>query len=255
LKEPLDTSARAQQRSPSWQKCLILGLDAVKNYDQVVWIDSDILINHRTASDISLGVPCDKVGAVEEIGFSQAESVAASRFLERAFDYWPDAVINRTAAEFYTKYGLPGDCDRVLNAGMMVLSPKHHRALLEHVYYSYEEKGGREWLMEMRPLSYEIIKSGAIHWIDPRFNLLWQQLEMIYYPFLLPKPASGKKRPLLSRLKRKMLRLSKAKSLKRARHLCLNAAFQCSFFLHFGGMRTDEMKMVNDFAKSWLDLL
>lgn len=35
---PLDISMRAQQRSPAWQKCLILGADAVRNYDRVVWI-------------------------------------------------------------------------------------------------------------------------------------------------------------------------------------------------------------------------
>jgi hypothetical protein len=39
----LDTSARAQSRSPAWQKCLIL--DGLTQYDRVVWIDADIVIN------------------------------------------------------------------------------------------------------------------------------------------------------------------------------------------------------------------
>jgi hypothetical protein len=32
-------------------------------------------------------------------------------------------------------------------------SPQYHRELLEKTYTTYEEKGGREWHMEMRPLS------------------------------------------------------------------------------------------------------
>jgi len=44
--------------------------------------------------------------------------------------------------------------------------------VLEHVYNSYEEKGGREWHMEQRPLSYELVKAAKEHWMDPRFNVL-----------------------------------------------------------------------------------
>jgi hypothetical protein len=61
---PLDPSARARQRSPSWQKCLILGQDAIRKYERVVWVDADILINVGAAPSIVEGVPVDKVGAV-----------------------------------------------------------------------------------------------------------------------------------------------------------------------------------------------
>lgn len=38
---PLDNSERAQQRSPSWQKCLILSQEFAQQYERVVWIDSE----------------------------------------------------------------------------------------------------------------------------------------------------------------------------------------------------------------------
>ena len=34
--KPLDDSARARNRSPAWQKCLILGQDALQQYDRIV---------------------------------------------------------------------------------------------------------------------------------------------------------------------------------------------------------------------------
>src|SRR5205085_9972201 len=120
LEQPLDTSARAQSRSVAWQKCLILGEPRLQNYERVVWIDSDILINDRKAPDVAGGVPIDKVGVVEEAEFSQMEPVTARRFLERAFKFWPGAVINFTPHDYYLKYGLPNSCSRVANTGVMV---------------------------------------------------------------------------------------------------------------------------------------
>ena len=66
LDQPLDTSQRAQQRSPAWQKCLILSQPCVQCYEQVVWMDADILINHRRALNVFDDVPVEKVGAAEE---------------------------------------------------------------------------------------------------------------------------------------------------------------------------------------------
>jgi hypothetical protein len=155
LETPLDTSERARLRSASWQKCLILGQDFAQSYDQIVWMDSDIMVN-ACAPDITVGVPLDKVGAAKDASYYDTVC------LKRAYKLWPGSVINYTPQEYYSNYGLPGDCDKVLNAGVMVLAPRFHRNILEHVYSAYEEKGGREWHMEMRPLSYELLKAGAL---------------------------------------------------------------------------------------------
>jgi len=245
LEHPLDTSERARARSMSWQKCLIMGQDFAGSYDQIVWIDSDIMFN-ACAPDITVGVPLDKVGVVEDPMFSHVA------FLKRGFKLWPEAVINHTPQEYYSNYGLPADCDKIFNPGVMVLSPRFHRTILEHVYYAYEEKGGREWHMEQRPLCYELLKAGKVHWIDPRFNVVLQYEELVHYPFLQPEPAP---KGLRARIERKIQTVVNSSSLRTLRTAALNTVFQSSFFLHFSGDRIEEMKMVKQRATSWWDVL
>ena len=70
LEHPLDVSSRAKLRSPAWQKCLILSQGFASDYKTVVWIDSDIVINDN-APDVAIGVPANKVGAVDAYEFSE----------------------------------------------------------------------------------------------------------------------------------------------------------------------------------------
>ena len=251
LDKPLDTSERATSRSLPWQKCLILSQPFAERYERVLWLDSDILINNRIAADITADVPVDFVGAVEDLAFSQAEPVTAKRLLERIYEYWPNAsVINYTPEEYYTNYGLPNGCDRVANTGVLLLSPAHHRNVLEHVYHTYEEKPGREWHMEMRPLSYELVKTGKVKWLDPRFNLMWSPQQFLYYPFLLQPRV---RRDPVSLAKRKISKLVGLGPLQTLRKASVRAAFEQSFFFHLGGFGTNDMAMVSDHAENWWD--
>src|SRR5206468_4184434 len=65
IDRPLDRSDRARRRSPTWQKCLILGQPFAERYERIVWMDSDVLINPAAPSIVD-GVPLDRVGAVDE---------------------------------------------------------------------------------------------------------------------------------------------------------------------------------------------
>ena len=62
----LDNSERAKERSPAWQKLLILSQEWSNNYDQIVWIDTDIIINYQEAKDIASQVSIEKAVAVNE---------------------------------------------------------------------------------------------------------------------------------------------------------------------------------------------
>ena len=44
-------------------------------------------------------------------------------------------------------------------------------------------------------------------------------------------------------------------SLRTLHAAALNTVYQSNFFLHFGGMNTDEMQMVKQRATSWWDIL
>ena len=72
ITQPLDTSPRAAARSPAWQKCLVLGDAIAAGRDRIVWIDADVMIN-PTAPDITVGVPAEKIGAVDEHAFPTPE--------------------------------------------------------------------------------------------------------------------------------------------------------------------------------------
>ena len=190
IKEPLDTSMRAQSRSPAWQKCLILGAPQTAGYDRVVWIDSDICIN-PAASSVTDGVPPERIGAVDEHNFPSRDerqgileaivSVAPENGdADKAFwRAWRDP------STWHGYFGLPSGQSHIVQTGVLVLSPRHHRGLLEHVYNAYEDCGGKQFNYEMRPLSHEIQARGLQHWIDPRFNAL------VWWLFLQQNPGTA----------------------------------------------------------------
>lgn len=243
ISRPLDESERAQSRSPAWQKCLILSHEQVKSYDQVAWIDSDILIN-PSSPDLFTSVPLELVGAVDD--FATPTKEEHDRALARAYDRWKldgvKFIENRTAAEYHSLYGLQLDTESVVQTGVLVASPTYHRELFEHVYRTYDEKLGAEWNYEMRPLSYEIIKNNLHYWIDPKFNMPWSYIKQYNYPFLCYTPET-----IFDRAKELLCRYSFAKN--QLPKLCATTAFLNNNFLHFAGCSA-EMALVDQSCKS-----
>jgi len=170
--KPLDMSARAIARSPSWQKCLILEQSHVQAFDQVVWIDSDIIINSRHAPNVFDGVPIDHIGTVDS--YSIPDKATYARRLAKAYAAWRrlgiEFIDNLTPEQYFTKRGLPPH-DSVMQAGMFVCSPRHHRELMRKAY-AYEELGSPHWNYEMASLAHEVINGSPVTWLDPRFNAL-----------------------------------------------------------------------------------
>jgi hypothetical protein len=252
---PLDNSERAQKRSPAWQKCLILSQKFSQEYERIVWIDSDIIINSAIAPCIAEDVPIDKVGATDE--WSSPTPLLYTQTLERKYEYFKyagiDIIHDKPARKFYSNYGLPPKFDNTVQTGVMVLSPHYHRQLLEKVYFEYEDKGIPEWNYEMRPLSWELLEADCVHWIDHRFNLIWMDYMCLHYPFILKKSP-----PLfVGKVERKLRALSLNLGIKARpslRKTCINTAFINSFFLHFAG-RSIDMPLVNTQLNLWYDLL
>lgn len=239
---PLDASPRAQARSPAWQKCLIAESADTRGYERIVWVDADILINPDAPSIVEC-VPETKVGAVDAYGMP---TPAIYRdILARQYARWRRAgvafVDNLTPDAFYQAWGLPGAPggeDRVTQTGVLVLTPSHHRDLLKRVYDSYEEKGGAEWNFEMRPLSWELVRTGMVHWLDWRFNLVVSDIFAWHYPFL----ADNIFRPFEATNPKEVTGLMN--------HLvmgaCLRTAFANAWFLHFAGQQS----LMDAFAES-----
>jgi len=88
---------------------------------------------------------------------------------------------------YYGAAGLDGSHDHIVQTGLMAMSPEHHRELLRDVYENYEDPGPN-LDFEMRPLSFELLERGLVHWLDPRFNCLWTLYKAERYPFLIDHP-------------------------------------------------------------------
>lgn len=246
IDKPLDESDRAKKRHMSWQKCLVLSQDFAKKYERIVWLDADMLINTKAAPSVTAGVPIDKVGVVEI--WSEPYPEWYQECLRRMYEFWgPMAIVNYAPREYYSTYGFPRTFDKVPGNAVMVMSPVYHRELLERNYYDYEDRGG-VWNAEMRPFSYEVMNLDCAQWLDYRFCYQWFEVRFMYYPFLI-NPA--KSRSFLQRAARKLSRLAGVSLDERLNKLCINAAFQNSFFLHCGGDTKKDMKLVDVSATSW----
>jgi hypothetical protein len=245
--EPLDKSERAANRSPAWQKCLILNHEKTKGFERVVWLDADILINDKTAPDIVSVVPREKIGGTDSYSF-YSRSIYKT-LDEQRMEVWKksnvNAVPNKSGKDFYNQFGIETDLEDVIQTGVLVLTPSLHNEVLLDAYYKYEDKSGSHWNYEMRPLSYEIVKRGFCYFIDDKFNYIFGLFKFAYFPETLGQKNSFIYR-LLSRFK-----LGKGPAqLRRA----IAAALSNSYFLHFAGCGS-EIKFTNSSLKSSLKII
>jgi hypothetical protein len=147
-----------------------------------------VLINPAAPSIVE-DVPVDRVGAVDQYSTPTQELYAQA--LARLYRHWEltgaPFVPNPTVPEYYAACGLPPRSDGVVQCGVLVLSPTHHRDLLLNVYHHHEDQGGN-LLGEMRFLSHELLEAGCVSWLDPRFNYPWTVYRALHFPFLLSAP-------------------------------------------------------------------
>lgn len=209
----IDPRPKARERTPHWQKCLILEHEAIKSYDHVVWIDADIFVNYHTA-------PCilaehgggDGIGAVT-FGSTMPNREALENRWDRAHRYAGGmfkAERGPTAPERYAQAGLPDDQREMVNTGVLVLRPDRHTAFLRDVYETGTENPMSA--MEQMWLSYRMFQEGLVRPLDPRFNKIWSEELVQHYPFLMTE-GMRKQVPIIA--------------------LCVTAAWLNGYFLHF----------------------
>ena len=189
IDEFIDTSDLSQERSPHWQKCLILEHPSLRDYDRVVWIDADIAINFHIAPDILSECNDEKlIGAVSHNQQYRQYPSSILRADKRFSEYARTQDTFNIAGdgdpiERYKSAGLPSDIEDIINTGVMVLSPKYHQNLLRHVYDAHQENDYS--LYENLPLSYEILKSSSYQFIDAAYNVIHTYELMQNYPFIV----------------------------------------------------------------------
>jgi hypothetical protein len=183
---PLDHSERAASRGVAWQKCLVLSQDFAQKYSQIVLLDSDIVINSLRAPSIVEQVPPERVGGVMSGSHIHEDlrAVLLRRLrgveppYQRGFDCW-----SNDQRQFYRLHGL-SELAGIVQAGVLVASPRHHRKLFEDVYH---EPCGETRSYEQIPLSHALQTSGVFQPIDTRFNSVFFETMQVHYPYLLDR--------------------------------------------------------------------
>jgi hypothetical protein len=176
----LDDSERARARSVSWQKLLVLNQPWARQYERLVWVDSDIVFSN-TAPDILKSMPDHRRVGISECS-DQLSAYERLIYVERLLKIDYGAVDPILMWKFfqennYASYGIKNETGIMFGAGVLVLSPMFHNALLLHVYEN--EDHGR--LYEQPFLSHALMMEGAFQKLSPRFN--WGVLEFLVMQF------------------------------------------------------------------------
>ena len=205
--------AETESRKIHWQKCLILEHEDVCGYEDVVWLDTDVMINYHVAPCIVSHNNADKIGLVSNWGthFSSAQIMdnlfaRKGKIVEERFQG------DMTIEDQYEKAGLGRDVHDSANTGVMVLKPRLHAQVLRHVFDNYEEN--EYSAKEEIPISHYVYKNDLANNLDRRFNWPWSEHIVEHYPFLLNPRISED---------------------DYAMGLCVTAAWSNSWFLHFTG--------------------
>ena len=185
--EPLDNSPRAQARSPAWQKCLVLSQDFSQKYERIVSLDGDIVINSQEAPRITDQSPVDRVGGVisgshihEDLRGVLADRLGYSRGeYARGLRNWES--MQKLAYAYHGLKPLPS----VIQTGVLVASPVHHRSIFESIYVAPEYHVSRCY--EQVPLSHALLTRDLFCAIDTRFNSVFHETALVHYPYLLDK--------------------------------------------------------------------
>ncbi|MHA1598619.1 MAG: hypothetical protein ACTSV1_07840 [Alphaproteobacteria bacterium] len=227
LTDLIDTNCDFSKKSIHWQKLLVGILPQLQDYDRVVWVDGDILINHRMAPSIVEAVTSDKIGVIDaspEFHYGDDVYNLHSRFL--ILNYLmkmkmggakPGGVDRVTItdgdlASYYKFLGFEEPVSRFINTGVFVFEPKRHGAFLAGIYQKYD----RDYMdFENTPLSYEFQANDAVEYVDGRFNHVWRSVAVKHYPFLFNRDRIADYDQML--------------------RLCANVTFRNSYFMHFAG--------------------
>jgi hypothetical protein len=219
--KPLDDSPRAQARSMSWQKLLVAGSPGLAGYDVIVWVDADIVINHRVAPCIASTMTSDRIGICEETEFPPAplfsemkkryEQLVIADSAKRGIPHPLDP---------HRRYGFGPPAKVSFNGGLLVMRPALHRQFLEEVYTQYEDKGPHT-LYEQVPLSHRLAETGLYETLDPKFNMQFSKLAAGLGMLVTSRPLADGRIGLIAAL--------------------LNS----SYFLHFAGVWAP---LMNDLA-------
>lgn len=149
--------------STSFQKILVPGY--FPEYDYVIFIDADILINPE-APPIHLEIGCEMIGGVDQ--WAQPNG----RRLEIARRHgW-----ETTPSDYYKLAGFNFSTDKVINTGVLVFQPALHKGICNEIYINFVNNcigHRRGFHYEQSVIGYILQSERMVKWLDVRWNAIW----------------------------------------------------------------------------------
>jgi lipopolysaccharide biosynthesis glycosyltransferase len=166
--EFLETTLSTKQRSAiSFQKILVCSQEWSSQYDTIIFVDADILIN--SDAPIIHEFSGEKIGIVDEYSqpsFNERLAIQIRMNWERT----PSDYYKLGAKEFEL------ETDNLLNTGVLILKPTLHKNTLENIYNKYVEKSfghPRGFHFEQSAIGYELQINNNFTIIDNKWNAIW----------------------------------------------------------------------------------
>jgi hypothetical protein len=159
----------AHKDAVTFNKILVCSQPWSSEYDYIIVVDADIVINPKAPSLHLAYNYGDKIGIVDE--FSQPTPIARlelERFYETNYYSGSDY--------YYNVLHLYIETDKVLNTGVMIFQPLKHRKFLEWIYNTYSSYavGHRSGFhFEQASIGYEFQLADVYLILDNKWNAIW----------------------------------------------------------------------------------
>ena len=156
----------------SFNKILVCNQEWSDDYDFIIFIDADILININSPPIHNYIDYEGFIGIIDE--YSQPSKERRLKIQEKM--RW-----ETNATDYYKLCGFNIQTDMVFNSGVLVLQPKKHKEFLQNIYKKYIIESithYRGFLYEQTCIGYEIQQINLYIVIDNRFNAIWALTKM-----------------------------------------------------------------------------
>ena len=148
-------------------KWLVCDLEWSNNYDYIIFIDADIIINENTPPIHNFYDFGEKIGVV-----NQSQPTLQARLetqKHRGFEI--------TAKEYYKKHtGLNIDTQHIINSGVIVFQPKIHKNYLKDLVIKYEPyiiKQPSNKHKDQPFFGYQLQLDNMYYFMDMKWNAIW----------------------------------------------------------------------------------
>ena len=171
----LDTNYTSN-KSITFHKFLLCNQEWSNDYDFIIYVDADILINIKSPSIHDFIDYEGLIGVVDE--YTQPTKEARLKIQQKM--NW-----EVTAKEYYKLCDFDIDTEMVLNGGMFVMQPKLHNNFLLNIYDKYVAQSSthfRDFHWEQSCFGYELQKNNYYKVLDNKFNAVWW-MEKIDNPY------------------------------------------------------------------------